>query len=81
MKPESIKRLETLAKSMPKKADGLIILEAVEIINNHPHGVPLLDYFAGQALADQLGNPRPTPTKIAKRAYEVAEAMLLERAK
>ena len=45
-------------------------------------GMTLRDYFAGQALAGSLANTdAPTPEIEARWAYEIADAMLAERAK
>lgn len=45
-------------------------------------GMTLRDYFAGQALAGSLANTdAPTPEVEAQWAYEIADAMLAERAK
>jgi hypothetical protein len=44
-------------------------------------GMTLLDYFAGQALTVMhIGNPADIPF-VAEISYDVAEAMLAERAK
>jgi len=48
------------------------------------HGMTLRDYFAGQALAGQLGHHGAwdgTLNDIAKRSLELADAMLAERNK
>lgn len=46
-------------------------------------GMSLRDYFAAQALTGLLSDNRivDTPQSFAARAYEVADAMLAERAK
>lgn len=43
------------------------------------HGMTLRDYFAAQTLADINGGG--SPENLAKFAYEVADAMIAERAK
>lgn len=43
-------------------------------------GMSLLDYFAGQALGGSIITT-DEPQELASHAYEVAEAMLAERAK
>jgi hypothetical protein len=47
-------------------------------------GMSLRDYFAGQALAAVLiesdpQEPHPSNTRVAERAYGIADAMLAER--
>ena len=50
-------------------------------IYEHPYGMSLRDYFAGQALAGIIFNIRPsyTNTDIATTCYSMADAMLAER--
>ena len=55
---------------------------------NYPeYGMSLRDWFAGQALVGLMGDPgmRPSDTRefqhMAARLYQVADAMLAERAK
>lgn len=51
-------------------------------IAHGPRVMTLRDYFAGQALAGSLANTdAPTPEVEAQWAYEIADAMLAERAK
>lgn len=45
-------------------------------------GMTLRDYFAGQALAWIMQREwKPPAAELARRAYEVADAMLAERSK
>ncbi|WP_020372144.1 hypothetical protein [Rhizorhabdus wittichii] len=48
-------------------------------------GMTMRDWFAGQALAGMVGHPKVTAASLgihaAKRCYELADAMLAERAK
>lgn len=46
-----------------------------------PSGMTLRDYFAGQALAGLLHTPPFDAETNARIAYQVADAMLAERAK
>lgn len=51
-------------------------------IYEHPSGMTLLDWFAGQALAGEMETGKPTfgdALVIAKRCYGFADAMLAER--
>ena len=43
-------------------------------------GMTLRDWFAGQALASMKMYPTYTPDYIARNAYDIADAMLRERA-
>ena len=44
-------------------------------------GMALRDWFAGQALANSKLSDNFAPTTMARRAYQVADAMLEERRK
>ena len=44
-------------------------------------GMSLRDYFAGQALPDLAECSGLTPEQMARRCYEIADAMLAERSK
>ena len=54
-----------------------------------PNGLDLLTWFAGQALVGLLSgepnlpasSPQHVPEEIARRAFEIAEAMTVERDK
>ena len=64
--------------SNPEIAKNLIA------IGEHPHGMSLRDYFAGQALVALGGHKAVTARGIpwlAEHAYMVADAMLAERSK
>lgn len=58
---------------------------SVPVYQERPHlwGMSLRDYFAGQALVGTLAGPDagPRDKDIARRAYELADAMLAERGK
>jgi hypothetical protein len=55
------------------------------IFNGHQQGayegMTLRDYFAAKALQGHMANSNFSPDAHARRAYEVADAMLKERAK
>lgn len=54
------------------------------IEQDYADGMTLRDYFAGQALANlnlQAHVAKPAAEYMAKSAYEIADAMLRERAK
>jgi hypothetical protein len=50
------------------------------IITATNDGMTLRDWFAGQVLSGNLGNPFASPADtISKRAYEIADAMIEAR--
>lgn len=50
-------------------------------IDDRLGGMSLLDWFAGQALLGEVGAPSRTAEACARHAYQIAEAMMAERAK
>jgi hypothetical protein len=44
------------------------------------NGISIRDYFAGKALAYPIGRPGADAMTVARRAYEIADAMIAIRA-
>lgn len=50
------------------------------VYGNKHDGMTLRDWFAGQALANSYTANDADPDKVAERAYQIANAMLLRKA-
>ena len=56
-------------------------------MNNYDHGMTLRDYFAGQAVGEVIAyfadkhliRNEPAPVAFARKAYEIADAMIAAR--
>jgi len=74
---------------MSERNDGGPAFPRGDPTHGGDHGMSLRDWFAGQALAGLLANPKldeiapveEMPKSIAKCAYEASDAMLAELAK